>query len=516
VVPLQPGLTSAPAAGAPLSSLVDTPGSSYQSSRSIKKKRNHLATLGFSIGDIIMKFFKWKSPKAVQATPPQVKGYGLHRPTIFSHLSEYDLSQLYHATTIKQFQKDQCILQEGDECSCLYIVLSGCVKINYRNDTNISVLNNSDFFGDITFQEKFVNFYSAMAVENVTLMEIKNNIVEHLPDNVQMIIYKKLSKDSIHNIYYLSTHNDKVNTRNTELTTYVRRMKSQTDAFINAEIFQNIIKNIPKLPKCAGSLSSKLFDDNVSAKEVTESVQEEPALAAAILKAVNSAYYGLPEKISSLHHAILYLGFNNVYQLILENSIKNIMTQDEEYEKIRLHSYMISLIASEISLHCQKSKPVVNATVGILHDVGKIVTLLLKRKYVNIKELIHMIDDSKVGACLLRNWGFPDNIVKIIECQYDPEFAHPENIDQEFRYEISILYLSHRCYAILLGDENTETTFVDDFMELLGIQQKDCQVFYQHIILPTLLKNKKRLPEKISRLVHEQAVDLSPARARAS
>src|SRR2546430_3965689 len=53
------------------------------------------------------------------------------------------------------------------------------------------------------------------------------------------------------------------------------------------------------------------------------------ALAAAILKTVNSAYYGLPEKMSSLHHAILYLGFNNVYQLILENSIKNIMPQDE-------------------------------------------------------------------------------------------------------------------------------------------------------------------------------------------
>ena len=128
-------------------------------------------------------------------------------------------------------------------------------------------------------------------------MEIKHNIVEHLPDNVQIIIYKKISKDSIHNIYYLSTHNDKVNTRNTELTTYIRRMKSQTDAFITSEVFQNIIKNIPKLPKCAGSLSAKLFDDNVSAKEVTESVQEEPALAAAILKTVNSAYYGLPEKM---------------------------------------------------------------------------------------------------------------------------------------------------------------------------------------------------------------------------
>ena len=220
--------------------------------------------------------------------------------------------------------------------------------------------------------------------------------------------------------------------------------------------------------------------------------------------------------MSSLHHAILYLGFNNVYQLILENSIKNIMPQDEEYENIRLHSYMISLVASEISLYCQKSKPLVNATVGILHDVGKIVTLLLRRRYSNIKELIHMIDDAKVGACLLRNWGFPENIIKIIECQYDPEFAHPENIDQEFKYEIAILYLSHRCYAIMIEEENTEPIFVDDFMELLGIQQKDCRTFYQDVILPALLKNKKRLPEKISSLVQAQALELFPARVRAS
>ena len=164
------------------------------------------------------------------------------------------------------------------------------------------------------------------------------------------------------------------------------------------------------MPKCAGSLSSKLVADDISAKEVTESVQEEPALAAAILKTVNSAYYGLQEKIVSLHHAILYLGFNNVYQIILENSMKNIMPQDEEYENIRLHSYMISLISSEISSYCQKSKPLVNTTIGILHDVRKIVTLLLKRKYPNIKEIIHMMDDSKIGSCLLRTWGFPENL----------------------------------------------------------------------------------------------------------
>ncbi len=171
-----------------------------------------------------MRFFKRQSPKAVQATPTLVKGYGVQRPTIFSHLSEYDLSQLYHAATIKHFQKDQCIIKEGDECNCLYIVLDGRVKIIYRNTAHINTLNNSDFFGDMTFQEKFVNIYSAIAVDNVTIMELNSNIIDHLPNNVQLIIYKKLNKASIHDVYQLSMHNDKANTINTELTAYIRHI----------------------------------------------------------------------------------------------------------------------------------------------------------------------------------------------------------------------------------------------------------------------------------------------------
>jgi putative nucleotidyltransferase with HDIG domain len=463
-----------------------------------------------------MKLFKRESPQTVQATPAQENGYGVPRPTIFSHLSEYDLAQLYHATTIKHFQKDQYVLREGDECNCLYVIFDGKIRITYKNNIHTSILHGGDCFGNIAFQENNVNTYSVIAVEHATLMEINHRTLDHLPDNVQLIIYKKLSKASMQNMYDLAVHHTKVNARNTELTTYISSMKSQTYAFITSEVFQSIIKIIPKLPKCAGSLSAKLVDDNVSAKEVTESVQEEPALAAAILKTVNSAYYGLTEKMSSLHHAILYLGFNNVYQIILENSVRNIIPQDEEYENIRLHSYMISLIAGEIASHCQKSKPLVNTTVGILHDIGKIVTLLLKRKYPNIKELINMIDDSKVGACLLHNWGFPENIIKIIEYQYEPAFTNLEDIDQEFRYEISILYLSHGCYDIMLGEDNTETVFIDNFMELLGIHEKNCQTFYQNVILPALLKNKKRLPERISNLVHEQTLEQYPAHAHAS
>ncbi len=424
-----------------------------------------------------MKFFKRESPKTTPPIPTPKKRFGLQRLTLFNHLSEHDLSQLYHAATTKHFQKNEFVIREEEHCSCFYIIIDGKVKVVHMNNMFSNVFNRGDFFGNIYFNESMINAYSVIALENLTVMEINHGMISHFSENVQLIIYRKINELSMDNIIKIEKDYDRISKRNTELTTYIRSMRSQTHVFITSDVFQSIIKNIPKLPKCAGSLSSKLVADDISAKEVTESVQEEPALAAAILKTVNSAYYGLQEKIVSLHHAILYLGFNNVYQIILENSMKNIMPQDEEYENIRLHSYMISLISSEISSYCQKSKPLVNTTIGILHDVGKIVTLLLKRKYPNIKEIIHMIDDSKIGSCLLRTWGFPENIIRIIEYQYEPEFSHSENINQEFKDEIAILYLSHICYDMMMDECKTADIFIDDYMEILGMQQKNCRIF---------------------------------------
>ena len=461
-----------------------------------------------------MRFFKREVPTSVQPQVAQAKGVGWQRPAVFSHLSEHDLSQIYHAATTRHFQKDEFALREGEECSCLYIILSGRFRLVDRNNLYNCFLKEGDFFGETAFKEKMLNIYSSIALEHSVCMEIKCGIVSHFSEKSQLAIYKKLNYLSVDNIYRLSNDSNTVHKRNSELTSYIRRMRSQTDGFINSEAFQSIIKSIPKLPKCAGSLLSKLVDDSVSAKEVTESVQEEPSLAAEILKRVNSAYYGLQEKVSSLHHAILYLGFNNVYQLILENSVKNILPQDEEYEQIRLHSYMISLIASQISSDCQKSKPLINGTIGILHDVGKIITLLLKRRYPNIKEMINMLDESKIGSCLLRTWEFPENIIKIIEYQYDPEFSHPDNIVQEYKDEVSILYFAHVCYDLLIGEYTISTIFIDDYMDILGIKQKDYREFYQQKIFPALVKNKKRLPDKICSLLHEQAAAAGQPRLR--
>ncbi len=466
----------------------------------------------------MMWFFKRKTPSPPPVAPKSApeKTASMQRPEVLSQLREQDLTAIYHVATMQHYQQDDSILVEGVECRALYIIMNGTVRLTDRYGVYHVTLHKGDFFGEMPGKDQGRNLYIATALTQVSVMAIDDSAVGHLSENIQLLMYKKLNRLAGNTLDTLARRSHTLQACNAQLTAYIHSMCSKTNVFISSEAFQNLIKSIPKLPKCAGSLSARLMEENVSAKEVTEAVQEEPALAAAILKTVNSAYYGLQEKVSSLHHAILYLGFNEVYQLILENSLKNIMPYDEEYEQIRLHSYMISLMANEIATLCQKSRPLLNATVGILHDVGKIITLLLRHKYPNLQDVISMVDESKIGACLLRSWEFPDNILSIIEEQYTPGFAHPAYIHSEYKDELAILYLAHVCYDVVLGEKTTSTIFVDEYLALLDLAPYSCEAFCQLKLVPALLKNKKRLPEKIATLLHEQALAADMAFRRAS
>jgi len=179
-----------------------------------------------------MKFFKRESPKTTPPIPTPKKRFGLQRLTLFSHLSEYDLSQLYHAATTKHFQKNEFVIREGEHCSCFYIMLDGKVKIVHMNNMFSNVFNRGDFFGNIYFNENIINKYSAIALKNLTVMEINHGMISHFSENVQLIIYRKINELSMDNISKIEKGYDRISKRNTELTTYIRSMRSQTHAFI--------------------------------------------------------------------------------------------------------------------------------------------------------------------------------------------------------------------------------------------------------------------------------------------
>ncbi|RKX52650.1 MAG: phosphodiesterase, partial [Thermotoga sp.] len=68
---------------------------------------------------------------------------------------------------------------------------------------------------------------------------------------------------------------------------------------------------------------------NASAKEVSQVISTDPSLSSRILKIANSAYYGIPRKISVLSEAVMILGFKTVRNLAL-----SVFTYDRFFKKI--------------------------------------------------------------------------------------------------------------------------------------------------------------------------------------
>ena len=65
---------------------------------------------------------------------------------------------------------------------------------------------------------------------------------------------------------------------------------------------------LPPLPAIVGRIDSLVRDPLAGAREIGALVSREPALAARVLRAANSAFYGLRQRVLSTEHAAAVLG----------------------------------------------------------------------------------------------------------------------------------------------------------------------------------------------------------------
>jgi HD-like signal output (HDOD) protein len=271
----------------------------------------------------------------------------------------------------------------------------------------------------------------------------------------------------------------------------------------SSELVQNIIKKIPKIPLNTHAILSKLMNEEVSVQEITESIQKDSSLVGVILKAVNSSYYGLSQKISDIHHAIMFLGFNNIYQLILNQSMKSAMDGNPEFDSIQAHSTLISIISHQISTLSKKSKPMTMMATGLLHDIGKSVIFLLKNKYPNVQDLFEMLDDAALGSSLLQSWGLPEQIFQVVENHRVAEFCPPKHLQVQYKEDIAILYAAHVYHDLLLGIPPASTIYLHDYLTMLGAPSHNSVQYYEDALRSALMKNLSRLPAMTRTLLQD-------------
>ncbi|HBT15365.1 MAG TPA: hypothetical protein DEB05_00245, partial [Firmicutes bacterium] len=87
------------------------------------------------------------------------------------------------------------------------------------------------------------------------------------------------------------------------------------------ELVESRIREIPTLPIVANRVVTLLNNPKSSASDLEKVIKHDQALAARVLKLVNSAYYGFPRRITTVGQGIVILGYKAIKELVLSVSI---------------------------------------------------------------------------------------------------------------------------------------------------------------------------------------------------
>jgi HD-like signal output (HDOD) protein len=331
-------------------------------------------------------------------------------------------------------------------------------------------------------------------------MEIDRFAFNLLSPEIQMSVYRKMINTS-------SKLTDEAVARATDLSKKVRSLASYSqgihddgnDQYAQSVMIQDMIKSFPRLPIQINKLTTMLLDEGASVSEIVGFAKMDPSIVSVVLKTVNSGYYSFQRKISDFHHAFVLLGFNQVYQILMENFLQGVMPKHFNLKELNLHSAVISQIAFDVAQVSEKSKPVMMSTLGILHDLGKCVVLVSKAKRPELDLILARLDDSKIGSLLLDTWNTPGIICESVEYQLHPRFCPPEEIPEDCRESVATLYIAHLCFDYLRGKRGKDLTqaFSEEYMSVINLSNYSIENLVSQHILPSLIRKIDVFPDYV-------------------
>jgi len=248
-------------------------------------------------------------------------------------------------------------------------------------------------------------------------------------------------------------------------------------AHADSTVIRGLLQKIPGLPPYAGKLTTLLLGEQASAREVVEIARQDPSLTGWVLKTVNSAQFALRHKVVDFQHAFMLLGFNRIYQLIMDRNLLKTLPQTAEFHVLQKHSMLVSTLCFEIAQALKLENAALYSTIGLLHDIGQSVVLLLKRQNPQTAFLLNLLDPGMIGTLLLREWQLPEEIAAIPQYLLQAELLPPASLPPEQRRKLVLLRVAHCCLAHMQASPQPRdhVWFSDYLQELQKEPQPGCE-----------------------------------------
>ena len=195
--------------------------------------------------------------------------------------------------------------------------------------------------------------------------------------------------------------------------------------------------DIPTRPDALAKLAGLLAKEDVNISELANLIENDMALAASVMKAVNSSLYGIKGRAKNVHQAASYLGMREISALAYEISVRSVFPQAQElgdlWSRASIRGLLMGRLAQALSMDAWSAH-----TAGLFEECGKAVffrhdckayqnilsTAKNDLELVILEQKTFKVGHDTLGAKLCENWGLSPATVTSVAHHVQVSYSH--------------------------------------------------------------------------------------------
>jgi HD-like signal output (HDOD) protein len=212
---------------------------------------------------------------------------------------------------------------------------------------------------------------------------------------------------------------------------------NKTDVFL-AELKHLIDTDelvLPSLPEVALRIREAAEDENMTARDITETLMQDPSLTARLIQVANSPLYRTRNPIDDLQVAVTRLGIRLVRDLVINLAMKQIYQAtsdvlDEQFRAIWNTSIETASICRMMATITKGLNPEQALLAGLIHNIGALPILVkadedydLLQDPETLAEIVYSMQ-GEVGVMILNKWNFPEQMIEVVDKCNDFSHTH--------------------------------------------------------------------------------------------
>ena len=250
------------------------------------------------------------------------------------------------------------------------------------------------------------------------------------------------------------------------------------------------INELKPIPQVALKVMRLMDENRYDIESIAKEIRKDQVITARMLQLANSAMFGAKKSITSLDHAVVFLGQDLLVKLVLTAAVQGyydqtIMGYALCKGGVYYHSLGCAHVAEILARKTKQEDPAKAYTAGLLHDIGKVALdqyvasayplfyrdiTETKDNVLSIEQQLLGMDHTRVGSILARQWSLPLALEQAIRHHH-----HPDNAEEHAELS-AIVYLSDLLMSRFhtgLEIERMETAYLNRHLDILGLNPED-------------------------------------------